>query len=157
MKKITLILVFSFLVSGLVFSQAMSKKDSLKAKKNAPFIMLEKSLHDFGTIQFNGDGTFDFKFKNTGKTPLIISNCQTSCGCTVPEWPKDPIPRNGTASIKVKYATNRAGVFQKTVTIISNSSNSPLVLTIKGNVEKQKENKTSPERDETIPGLIKQD
>ena len=155
MKSIFFVLVLTAITSGIAFSQTMTAKDSLKAKKNAPFIMLEVSEHDFGTIPYNGDGTFEFKFKNTGKSPLIISNCQASCGCTVPEWPKDPIAKNGTGVIKVKYNTTRVGHFQKTVTIQSNSSNSPVVITIKGDVEKQPEEKTVPVKEDNIPGVNK--
>ncbi len=155
MKSILFVLFLTAITSGIAYSQTMTAKDSLKAKKNAPFILLENTEHDFGTIPYNGNGTFEFKFKNTGKSPLIISNCQASCGCTVPEWPKDPINKNGTGAIKVKYNTTRVGPFQKTVTIQSNSSNSPVVITIKGTVEKQQEEKTVPTKDETIPGVNK--
>lgn len=155
MKSILLVLFMTAMSTGVMFSQTMTAKDSLKAKKAAPFMLFENTTHDFGTIPYNGDGTFEFKFKNTGKSPLIISNCQASCGCTVPEWPKDPINKNGNGSIKVKYATTRVGAFQKTVTVTSNSSNSPLVITIKGTVEKAPEEKTVPTKDETIPGVNK--
>ena len=153
MKSLFFVFVFTALISGSAFSQTMTAKDSLKAKKNSPYLLLEKSEHDFGTIPYNGDGTYEFKFKNTGKSPLIISNCQASCGCTVPEWPKDPIAKNGTGVIKVKYNTTRVGHFQKTVTIQSNSSNSPVVITIKGDVEKKQEEQTVPIKNDNIPGV----
>jgi hypothetical protein len=155
MKSILFVLFITVIASGVTFSQTMTAKDSLKAKKAAPLMLFENTTHDFGTIPYNGDGTFEFKFKNTGKSPLIISNCQASCGCTVPEWPKDPINKNGSGVIKVKYNTTRVGAFQKTVTVTSNSSNSPLVITIKGTVEKAPEEKTVPTKDETIPGVNK--
>ena len=155
MKSIMLVLLFVFISTVITFSQTMTAKDSLKAKKNAPFILFENTTHDFGTIPYKGDGSFDFKFKNTGKTPLIISNCQSSCGCTVPNWPKDPINKNGNGIIKVKYRTTRVGPFQKTVTIVSNSSNSPVVITIKGTVEKAPEEKTVPTKEETVPSINK--
>jgi len=155
MKSILFVLFIMVISTGITFSQTMTAKDSLRAKKVAPVMLFENTTHDFGTIPYNGDGTFEFKFKNTGKTPLIISNCQASCGCTVPEWPKDPINKNGNGSIKVKYNTTRVGSFQKTVTVTSNGSNSPLVITIKGTVEKAPEEKTVPIKDETIPGVNK--
>jgi hypothetical protein len=155
MKSLLFILLLTAFTAGIATSQTMTAKDSLKAKKNAPFLLMESTEHDFGTIPYNGDGSCEFKFKNTGKSPLIISNCQASCGCTVPEWPKDPIVKNGTGGIKVKYNTTRVGPFQKTVTIQSNSSNSPVVITIKGTVEKQQEEKTVPVKNETIPGVTK--
>lgn len=156
MKSFLFVLILTMFASSVTFSQqVMTAKDSLKAKKDAPYILFESVIHDFGTIPYNGDGSYEFKFKNTGKNPLIISNCQTSCGCTVSEWPKDPIAKNGEGSIKVKYATTRVGPFTKTVTVTSNSSNSPLVITIKGTVEKAQEIQTVPIKDETIPGVNK--
>lgn len=155
MKSIIFVFLFTVISAGLTFSQTMSHKDSLKVAKNAAFLMFENTIHDFGTIPYNGDGTVDFKFKNTGKSPLIISNCQASCGCTVPDWPKDPIIKNGMGAIKVKYNTTRVGPFQKTITVTSNSSNSPIVITIKGTVDKAPEEKTVPTKDETVPSINK--
>jgi hypothetical protein len=60
--------------------------------------------------------------------------CITSCGCTVPEWPKEPIPSGNTGVIKVKYDTNRLGTFTKTITVMSNATNSAVTITIKGNI-----------------------
>ena len=58
---------------------------------NAPEISFVEEVHDFGTISFEGNGKVDFKFTNTGKSPLVISSAKGSCGCTVPSWPKEPI------------------------------------------------------------------
>ena len=60
---------------------------------NAAEITFETEVHDFGTIEYGGNGAYDFKFTNTGKSPLIISNARGSCGCTVPKWPKEPIAK----------------------------------------------------------------
>ena len=90
--------------------------------------------HDYGTINKDANGDCEFEFKNTGKEPIIITNCQGSCGCTVPTWTKEPILPGKKGTIKVHYATNRVGAFEKTVTVTSNAKNSPIVLKIKGNV-----------------------
>ena len=135
MKSSAIIMAFLF-ISCLAFAQQVKDNSTDPAAEKQALIEFDKVLHDYGTIQFNGDGTVDFNFTNKGKSPLILSNCQSSCGCTVPEWPKDPIPPKGKGSIKVKYNTSRVGPFTKTVTVISNASNSPTVLTIKGTVEK---------------------
>jgi hypothetical protein len=90
---------------------------------------------DYGTIEHNADGNREFKFKNVGKEPLIIANCQGSCGCTVPTWPKEPIMPGKSGIIKVKYATDRIGHFQKNVTVTSNAKVEKVVLTIKGDVK----------------------
>src|SRR3954468_20364636 len=102
---------------------------------NAPEITFENELHDYGTIKQGADGSCEFKFKNTGKDPLVISNARGSCGCTVPTWPKEPVMKGQTGIIKVHYDTKRVGAFTKTVTITSNAKTDTKVLTIKGLVE----------------------
>ncbi len=101
---------------------------------NAPVMTFESEVVDYGTIEQNADGVRYFTFTNTGKEPLIISNARGSCGCTVPTWPKQPIKPGETAKIKVKYATNRIGVINKSVTITSNASEPTKVIRIKGKV-----------------------
>lgn len=98
-------------------------------------IKMDKMEHDYGTIKQGGDGLCEFKFVNNGKEPLVITNCQGSCGCTVPECPREPILPGKGGVIKVKYDTNRPGVIHKTVTVNSNAKSGSVVLTIKGNVE----------------------
>ena len=73
---------------------------------------------------------------SASKTParLILTNCRASCGCTVPEWPKDPIAPGKKAVITVKYNTQRLGAINKTITVESNAINNRVVLNIKGNV-----------------------
>ena len=90
------------------------------------------------------DGGCEFKFKNTGKEPLIISNARGSCGCTVPTWPKEPIMKGQTGIIKVHYDTKRVGAFTKTVTITSNSKTPSKVITIKGLINAVSAEETSP-------------
>jgi len=98
-------------------------------------IQFETTEHDFGTIPEKGDGTFAFVFKNTGKDPLILNNVRSSCGCTVPEWPKEPIKRGNKETIKVSYNTRITGSFSKSITVYSNAEGDPVVLHIKGKVE----------------------
>ena len=107
---------------------------------NAPEIAFESEIHDYGTIKQGAEGGCEFKFKNTGKEPLIISNARGSCGCTVPTWPKEPIMKGQTGIIKVHYDTKRVGAFTKTVTLNSNAKTDTRVLTIKGVVEASEEN-----------------
>lgn len=104
--------------------------------QNGAIVSFEKEVHDFGTMKQGGDASTDFKFKNTGTEPLIISNAQGSCGCTVPEWPKEPIKPGESAAIKVKYDSKRVGPINKSVTITSNATNEPTkVIRITGNIE----------------------
>jgi len=104
----------------------------ITTQTSAAEIAFTKDLHDFGTINKGDNGTVEFTFKNTGKEPLIIANAQGSCGCTVPQWPKEPIAPGASAAIKVTYDTKRVGAFTKTVTITSNAQTSSKTITIKG-------------------------
>src|SRR5687768_8406144 len=107
----------------LTFSTNSFAQDSAAAKENpnAAEITFESETHDYGTIKQGADGSCEFKFKNTGKDPLVITNAKGSCGCTVPTWPKEPIMKGQTGVIKVHYDTKRVGAFTKTVTINSNA------------------------------------
>ncbi len=133
MKKITSILMLTIVF--LAFSaQAQNTPAVSKPNPKAPVIKFEKVIHDYGTIQQSANGDCEFKFKNTGKEPLVLSNVITSCGCTTPSWPKEPIMAGKTGVIKVHYDTNRMGAISKTVTVLSNATEDRVVLTIKGTV-----------------------
>ncbi len=132
MKKINSILLLMTFTAGMLLAQVKPMAGPAPAK--APVITFESLVIDYGTIAHNADGYREFKFKNTGKQDLLISTCAGSCGCTVPECPKEVIAPGKTGVIKVKYATNRVGQFSKTVTVNSNASNGTVTLTIKGNV-----------------------
>ena len=98
-------------------------------------IKFDKTVHDFGTIPQGGNGECEFVFTNTGKEPLVINNCMGSCGCTVPQCPKEPVLPGKKGVIKVKYDTNRVGPFVKSVTVNSNAKSGVVTLQIKGTVE----------------------
>lgn len=124
---------------ALVFSVVTMTAQNDKAV-TGPEISFKKTTHEYGTIELNGDGTYNFEFTNTGNEPLILSKPRSSCGCTVPQWPKEPILPGETNKIKVTYNTHKAGPFNKTVTIYSNAKNkSTVLLRIKGKVEKKPE------------------
>jgi hypothetical protein len=125
MKKIifSLTLVFLAAIGQSAFAQTGAK------------IEFNKETHDYGTIKNGADGSCVFEFTNTGDSPLIVSNAKGSCGCTVPEWPKEPIAPGAKGSIKVKYDTMRTGEINKSVTITSNAVNAAdKVVFIKGTV-----------------------
>jgi hypothetical protein len=95
-------------------------------------------IHDFGTIAEGPAADHVFTFTNTGKEPLTIQRVQASCGCTTPEWTKDPIQPGQTGIVKASYGTGgRPGHFEKTLTVFSNAGTK--TLTIKGDVEKAPE------------------
>jgi hypothetical protein len=138
MRKSIYTLFAMVAISFTAVAQEAQKAEA--ADPNAPEIVFEREVHDFGTIPYGGDGNFDFKFSNTGKSPLIITNARGSCGCTVPKWPKEPVSKGQSGSINVQYDTKRPGPFTKTVTISSNAKTANKVLTIKGNVESAESN-----------------
>lgn len=135
MKKI---LVVALLVLGTVAANAQEtakKAKTITSKVNGAGMVFANEVIDYGTITQNAEGKREFVFTNNGTSPLVITNAQGSCGCTVPSSPKEPIAPGAKGVIGVKYDTNRVGPFTKTVTISSNATGQPTkVLTIKGNV-----------------------
>lgn len=98
-------------------------------------LQFETTEISYGEIEKGADGVRVFKFTNSGSAPLIITNAQQSCGCTVPAWPKEPIMPGESASIQVKYDTQRVGHFAKHVTVTSNAiDHSTVQLKISGHV-----------------------
>ncbi|MDO5664025.1 MAG: DUF1573 domain-containing protein [Bacteroidia bacterium] len=124
MRKLSFILLFSILLSGVAFSQSVPKAQ------------FKKNIHDFGTIKEEiGAVTTQFEFTNTGKSPLIIQRVSTSCGCTTPSYTREPILPGKSGIIEAKYSTiARPGTFNKTITVYTNAPDTVYVLTIKGNV-----------------------
>jgi hypothetical protein len=91
--------------------------------------------HDFGTINEGDVVEHTYKFKNTGAAPLIIQSAQGSCGCTVPEWSKEPIPVGGTGFVKAKFDSNgKQNAQNKTVTVTANTFPKQTVLRFKAMV-----------------------
>lgn len=106
-------------------------------KPEGPLPVMEfKTIdHDFGTINEGQVVEYTYSFKNTGDAPLIIQNAQGSCGCTVPEWPKQPIPVGGTGVIKAKFDSNgKPNIQNKTVTVTANTWPKQTVLRFKAMV-----------------------
>lgn len=139
MKKIilSLSLLSLFAVPGVAqeANKTAPAATTQPANPNQADIKFDKMTHDYGTIKQGADGSCEFKFTNTGKEPLIISNCQGSCGCTVPSCPKEPILPGKTGVIKVHYDTKRVGPISKTVMVQSNAKAGTMTLSIKGTVE----------------------
>ena len=131
MKKL-----MTLLFIGLISMSINAQENETVIDPNAPIFEFENDVIDYGKIAQNADGVRVFKFKNTGKAPLVISRIQSRCGCTVPKKPEDPIMPGKTGEIEVKYATNRVGGFSKTITVYSNATEPTKRLRIKGIVLK---------------------
>jgi hypothetical protein len=103
--------------------------------RNDAYISFSKDKCDFGTIPYKKEAVYSFEFTNSGKTMLIINDVKTSCGCTIPEWPKEPIRPGRKGQLTIKYDAAFPGVFHKTIDIVYNGVGSPYQLEIVGNVD----------------------
>jgi hypothetical protein len=136
-----------FLIGVLVMMAGVAMAQEEKVSENGPEIEFEKLVHDYGEVQYNGNGECEFRFTNTGNEPLILQKPKSSCGCTVPTWPKEPILPGESDVIKVTYKTTKVGAINKTITVTSNAkTNATVVLRIKGTVLPQP-TETLPEKD----------
>lgn len=104
-------------------------------------IEYEAMVHDFGEIKEGDMVKYSFKFKNTGSEPLVISDAKGSCGCTVPDWPREPVAPGATAEIKVEFDSKGKGTEDgskqtKRVTVTANTNPAQTYLTISGVVRK---------------------
>ena len=140
MKKLFLGLVAaSMLLACNQASQTTSKTDSTSTtttvNANAPVMKFEFDSHDFGKIKEGDKVTYDFKFTNTGKSPLIITNAVASCGCTVPEWPKEPLQPGSNGIIKVTFnSAGKSGLQDKQITVTANTNPAQNVVHLIGEV-----------------------
>ncbi len=103
--------------------------------KNLPVFEFEKDNHEFGEITEGETVSYNFKFKNTGKSPLIITSASASCGCTVPEYSKDPVAAGDQGFIKVTFnSEGKHGMVSKNVTLLANTIPNTKVLTISAEI-----------------------
>ncbi len=126
--------IFTILVFNLTFLFASQAQSKVLYRIGNTTIEFENLKHDFGVIPFESDGTYIFKFKNTGSKNLKIEDVKTTCGCTVPEWSDNEILPGESGEIKIKYNTRISGKFEKGITVHANVKNSPVVLKISGEV-----------------------
>ena len=137
-------IAFTFAVSSCgekKASESFTAEETAQQAENvvdaatAPVLTLAEASHDFGDVAANSKVETYIKFKNDGKSPLVIRDASATCGCTVPEFPTAPIPIGGTDSIKVQYtAGNMNGKQQKTVTLVTNTANGHEKFDITANV-----------------------
>jgi hypothetical protein len=135
MKKIC---AYAFLVAiaAVLANCSGSEKgnDSKQADLKLPVLtLIDSSSFDFGTIQEGDVVEHTFNFKNDGAYPLILNNITSSCGCTTPEWPKEPIKSGVTSNVKVRFDTrNKVGPQVKTITVYANTEPAYTELRLKG-------------------------
>ena len=108
---------------------------------DAPVMKFDKETHDFGKIITGQIVTYEFKFTNTGKSPLIISNAKASCGCTVPTWPKEPVKPGESGVIKVIFdSKGKTGLQDKQITVSANTNPAQNMVHLIGEVDMLKPN-----------------
>ncbi len=128
-------------LAGMLAVSCSGKKESGEtdeaAGRSLPvFTLQEESTYDFGKVKDGEIVEKSFAFKNTGDSPLVIGNISASCGCTTPEWPKEPIAPGTESNIMVRFnTTGKPGPQNKTVTITANTEPSVIELHVKGIVE----------------------
>lgn len=112
-----------------------AKNRDVEIKNGAALISFDRDTHDFGTVTEGEIVETTFKVTNSGKTDLVITDAQVTCGCTVPVWPKTPIKPGQTEDIKVKFDTRgKTNRQQKNITLITNTEAGREILTLKGMV-----------------------
>ncbi|QRR01825.1 DUF1573 domain-containing protein [Dyadobacter sandarakinus] len=128
---------FVMLAAALAFagcSKVDNKNEGKQANSKMPvFALIDSASYDFGTITEGKVVEHDFRFRNDGEYPLILSNITSSCGCTTPEWPKEPIGPNQTSTIKVRFdSKNKSGPQVKTITVYANTEPAYSELRLRG-------------------------
>jgi len=128
MKK--LIISTLILFSGILAVTAQEEIKTNENSKDLPEIFFEQTTYNFGNIDYEGNGTCEFVFKNTGNEPLLLTNVKATCGCTTPTWPKGPIKKGESGTIVVKYNTKLIGPFNKSIRVYSNAKTNLVTLKI---------------------------
>jgi hypothetical protein len=110
-----------------------------QAKRKGQELWFDEYVHDYGQIEVDSDGSWTFTFKNIGENAVLINRVRSTCGCTVPAWPREPIEPGSAGEITVKYNTALTGTFLKSLFVYSTAANSPVKLQIKGKVSSGEE------------------
>jgi hypothetical protein len=138
MKK-ALLLALSLTLAGVGAAQAQTTAAATSAgaaKVAGPQIQFDEVKYDFNSVVQGGTVTHTFKFKNVGTAPLIVSNIQVSCGCTTPEWTKEPIAPGKTGSLTAHFnSSGKLGMQNKVLTIESNSVGGAATVALVGEVK----------------------
>lgn len=128
-------LVFTFFALLLSVAVMAQKPAEDKVAQNGPKITFQEAEYNFGDIHQGDKAEHVFAFENSGNEALILSNVNTTCGCTATNWPRDPIAPGGTGEIKVVFnSAGKMGTQTKVVTVFSNAVNSQEKVRMVGNV-----------------------
>ena len=120
------------LIVGTLFAQESAV---FEEPKNGPKIVFSEDRHEFGDIIQGDVIEHVFEFTNSGNAPLVLQDVKTTCGCTVPEWPRTPLAPGATAELKVKFnSAGKIGIQNKVITVISNATNQTSRVMIVTNV-----------------------
>jgi len=134
MRKAFVLITLGITLAFFGCSKSEKKSEEKQADSKMPvFTLVDSSSYDFGTINEGAVVEHDFKFRNDGEYPLILNNITSSCGCTTPEWPKEPIGPKQTSSIKVRFdSKNKSGPQVKTITVYANTEPAYSELRLRG-------------------------
>jgi hypothetical protein len=132
MKKLVFLAVL-VLLARTGFGQAAAATTTTP-KADVAIASVDTEAFDFGKIKQGVPATHKFIFTNKGKVPLVITNAQPSCGCTTPDWTKDPIPPGGQGFVQATYNAAAPGTFNKSVTVMANVEGGVISLRINGEV-----------------------
>ena len=119
---------------SLLLLASCSDDPKEQAKRKGQELWFEEYVHDYGQIEVDSDGSWTFTFKNIGENAVLINRVRSTCGCTVPAWPREPIEPGSAGEITVKYNTALTGTFLKSLFVYSTAANSPVKLQVKGKV-----------------------
>jgi len=137
MNKFFLLLMLTVTVYACQQQNGKNTEHQLSAQmiNNPAEIKFDTLSHDFGVINEGERVTYDFRFTNISKNPMVISEVHASCGCTTPEWTRDIIKQGESSIIKVEYnSEGRPGKFSKGITVVTNTQPNTTLLTIRGEV-----------------------
>ena len=137
MKKLFLAVVAaSMLMVACNNNSGTTASNNTVAAADRPVMKFEKETHDFGKIKQGDVVNYEFKFTNTGKSPLIITGAQASCGCTTPVWPKEPIKPGENGSIKVAFnSAGKQGLQDKQILVTANTNPAQNIVHLIGEVK----------------------
>jgi hypothetical protein len=132
MKKLIVLAALALIATAGFSQTTATATGGAKAEVAAP--AFDTQNFDFGKVKQGVPATHEFVFTNKSKVPMVITNVSASCGCTTPDWTKDPIPPNGQGFVKATYNAAAVGTFDKSVTVMANVENGVVVLRIHGEV-----------------------